>query len=235
MSGLLDLMLPPACAACGMLLEVESPLCPPCRAVLIPLPTPSCVRCSEPGHFASGACPRCVLNPPAFETATAPFVHDGPLARAIHRFKYEDHPELAVPLGALLANGVPGWLRPDEVLLAIPLHAARLYQRKFDQAELLVRSLARGLGRSAGAKGLERSRATKRQVGLTEPDRQANLLGAFRVEKGAEVRGRAIVLVDDVFTTGATARAAAEALRDAGATSVRILTLARAYSGEGAS
>ncbi len=228
MSGLLDILFPPACVGCGRVLPVNTSFCEGCDAAVERIIDPRCRRCAEPGDFADATCPRCAARPPPFEAAFAPFAHEGPVARAIHRFKYEDHPELAAPLALLLASEAATFLAaaPGE-LCALPLHRLRLRSRKYDQAELLAGELARRTGR-VRIELLNRNRATERQVGLTEAARDANVRGAFVASP--ECAGRDLILVDDVFTTGATARAAAEALLQAGARSVRVLTLARAYT-----
>ena len=229
MSGLLELAYPPSCTACGEVLDGEAPFCDACRTDVHALPGEGCSVCSEPGRFPRGLCPRCTLRPPPFARAWAPFVHEGAIARAIHQFKYEDHPELAVPLGSLLASRAAEFLRAAQgELCAIPLHASRYRERRYDQAHLLAAALGRAAGRGTLERALLRVRATKRQVGLDESSREQNLAGAF-VASG-EVSGRALVLVDDVFTTGATARAAASALLEAGAAELRVLTLARAFT-----
>jgi predicted amidophosphoribosyltransferase len=255
----LDLLFPPSCAACGTVHEGGGAFCERCEVGLEPL-IPGCSRCAEPGEFRDDVCPRCQLRPPPFSRVWVPFHHDGPVARAIHRFKYEDHPELARPLAALLAQSghperrpggpqskghpergrqAPESKGPPEPfdsaqgeretwsVCAIPLHASRYHQRLYDQAELLASELAKCLGLPfIGA--LERTRATQRQVGLSEAARVANVDGAFRAV--ANVTGRRLLLVDDVFTTGSTARAAARALIEAGALEVVVVTVARAAS-----
>lgn len=231
--GLLDLLYPPACAGCG---EVMGPgdaaFCPPCQATVEPLPAEGCPRCAEPGRHPGRSCPRCTLHPPPFRVAHAPFVHGGALSRAVHRFKYEDHPELARPLGRLLARGAANWLsgRDDAALCPLPLHAGRFRSRRYDQAWLLAAELSRVTGLPLARGALTRIRATERQVGRDETAREANVHGAFRAE-APRVNDRRLILVDDVFTTGATARAAALALTQAGAARVEVLTLARAWSG----
>lgn len=231
--GLLDLLYPPACAGCG---EVCGPdadaFCFACHATVEPLPLQGCARCSEPGRHPGRHCPRCTLHPPPFRRAHAPFVHGGALSRAVHRFKYEDHPELARPLGQLLARAASPWLegRRDAWLCPLPLHAARFRARHYDQAWLLAAELSRVTRLPLARGALTRTRATERQVGRDEAAREANVHGAFRATSN-RVRDRRLILVDDVFTTGATARAAAHALREAGAAQVEVLTLARAWSG----
>lgn len=250
--GFWELFFPPSCAACGKVYDAAGAFCPECALGLEAMGGARCAVCGEPGEFARERCPRCELNPPPFDRAISPFHHDGPLARAIHRFKYEDHPELARPLGLLLAEALAqeppvhpeqpqseakGQSKPvlsnveggqnfsSYALCAIPLHKTRYAQRLYDQAELLAVEASKALELPhLGA--LERVRATTRQVGLSEAEREANVRGAFRAV--ADVKGRDLLLVDDVLTTGATARAAAGALKDAGANRVVLLTVARA-------
>ncbi|MCP3104635.1 competence protein F [Myxococcus sp. K15C18031901] len=113
-------------------------------------------------------------------------------------------------------------------MVALPLHTRRYHARQYDQAHLLAVALARHLGRHAPARWLTRTRETRRQVGLNEAERADNLAGAFTAAR--QVAGQEVLLVDDVFTTGATARAAGVALLDAGASRVEVLTLARAFT-----
>ena len=237
--ALQDVFFPPACTACGRVLpnaarpgrgapELAAFFCPECEVEVDRLPSGGCRRCAEPGEFLRGRCPRCASHPPPFECAFAPLVHQGAIARAVHLFKYEDRPELADPLARLLAREATGFLAAAPGgLCAVPLHRSRLRRRRYDQAELLTRALAR-LARRGRIAALTRTRRTDRQVGLAEAAREENLRGAFTATPSAT--GRDVVLVDDVFTTGATARAAASALLAAGARSVRVLALARAFT-----
>jgi ComF family protein len=221
-SALLDLVYPPRCAACGAPVRAE-PFCLDCATAVDPVP-PGCARCGHPGPDA--ACGPCLVSPPAFDAVVAGGLFGGPLADAIHALKYGGRPALARPLGAWLAARAP--LPEGAVVVSVPLSRARRISRGYDQAALLADAVCRAAGargrRLAGA--LRRVRETAPQVGLGREERRRNVAGAF--EASGVVAGRDVVLVDDVVTTGATADAAARALRQAGARSVRVLALARA-------
>lgn len=226
--AVVDVLLPPACASCDVVLPGPQGFCDDCAHEVLELPTVHCRRCAEPGAFERGLCSRCVSGV-VWERAWAPFEHEGSIAKAIHRFKYEDRSDLSRPLGILLAalskhelTSMPG------VLVPLPLHEARFRERKFDQAGLLAAVVGQRAGREVQAGWLSRTRNTRRQVGLSEAEREANVRGAFVAS--AAVRGQDVVLVDDVLTSGATAREAVRALTAAGAARVFVLTLARARS-----
>ena len=226
-AGLLEVFFPPSCVACDEVLPAPGFFCEACAPLVEELPAVACGSCGEPGRFPGDRCPRCERRLPPFTGAYAPFEHDGALARAIHRYKYEDHPELARPLGGLLAATSRDFLaRAPGALCPIPLHVQRFRERKYDQATLLAVELAKATGRALEDGWLTRARATERQVGLTDAQREQNVRGAFTADPRAA--GHEVVLVDDVLTTGATAREAAQALLDVGATRVVVLTLARA-------
>ena len=221
----LDLIFPPRCAACDAL--GESPFCGLCAETLVPLPA-GCPVCGVPQDetllpaLRPRRCPNCRAQPPRFSFATAPYLHGGALADAIHRLKYERREELAGPLGVLFeACAVP----KSDVVVPIPLHPRRLRQRGYDQARLLAAAAAKRFGLPM-APLLRRVRETGQQVGRDRSARERSVRGAF--SSAGRVLGLRICLVDDVLTTGATASAAAAALLDAGAARVEVRTLARA-------
>jgi ComF family protein len=222
LGALFELVYPPRCAACGEPVRAE-PFCEVCAGAVDPVP-PGCGRCGQPGP--DPVCGACFASPPAFETVRAGGLLGGPLADAIHALKYRNRPALARPLGVWLAARAP--LAPGAVVVSVPLARGRRVERGYDQAALLADHLAR----ASGARGrrlravLRRVRETPPQVGRTREERARNVAGAF--EALPAVQGKDVVLVDDVVTTGATADAAAAALRRAGARSVVVVALARA-------
>jgi ComF family protein len=222
----LDVLFPSACVACDAVLTGQAFFCADCAPLLLETGPVHCARCAEPGRFPADLCPRCHRSLPPFRRAFAPYEHDGAIARAIHRFKYEDRPELAGPLGELLVRSCTAFLAlAPRAICPIPLHAARYRSRRYDQATLLAAELCRRLENASLRDDLlTRRRATKRQVGLSDEARVANVAGAFEARGGVP----AVLLIDDVMTTGATASAAARALIGAGVGQVEVLTLCRA-------
>jgi ComF family protein len=179
-------------------------------------PSAFCVACSASIERYEGA-----IDPVAFGQ------YGGALTRAIQRFKYEDHPHLARPLGALLRDACRRSRVAAEVVVPVPLHARRLVQRGYNQSALLAHHVAVELGVPVSTNALARVVDTAPQVELTRDARRANVDGAFRVVRAAPVEGRIVVLVDDVSTTGATLRACRHALLRAGVSRVTSVVVAR--------
>jgi ComF family protein len=140
--------------------------------------------------------------------------------------KYQGLFTLTKPLAQLMVEGWPVWEKPPDILMPVPLHPRRKKQRGFNQSALLVKHLGKQLGINTNLVDLERVRNTVPQVGLSPKRRQENVRGAFKVGTDS-ANGKQILLIDDVFTTGATMLAAADALYSAGATSVSAYCLAR--------
>jgi ComF family protein len=221
----LDFLFPTRCAACDV--PGESPFCGVCAETLLPVP-PGCPVCGVPldesllPALRPRRCVHCREKPPRFALATAPFLHGGALAEAIHRLKYERREDLVAPLGVLFE----GCAVPDSDLLApIPLHCSRLRERGYDQATLLAHAASKRF-RLPVAHVLRRTRPTGQQVGRDRAARARSLRGAFEATRS--LTGIRICLIDDVLTTGATASAAADAVLLAGAGRVEVRTLARA-------
>ncbi|HUL59149.1 MAG TPA: double zinc ribbon domain-containing protein [Anaeromyxobacteraceae bacterium] len=218
-SALLDLVYPPRCAACGE--AGAEPFCAICAEAIEEVPR-GCPRCGVPG--LPEVCGACLAAPPAFDAVRAGGLLGGPLADAVHALKYRQRPALARPLGRWLAHRIA--LPAGAAVVAVPLAPGRRRTRGYDQAALLADHLARAAGAPRLRAVLRRVRETAPQVGRSRAGRAVNVRGAFAASRRAA--GRDLVLLDDVVTTGATADAAAEALRRAGARSVVVVALARA-------
>jgi ComF family protein len=223
-----QLFLPAECLLCHALLGFDRSremICPVCRHRFRPIVPPWCARCGQPEPLF-GTCRICREWPPALRYARSAVWLDPAARRAVHAFKYGGLPRLAADLTAMLER-VPVPDRDRAVLVPIPLARGRLARRGFNQSERLARLLARRWRRPV-AELLVRGRETPTQTTLTPAARVANVAGAFSVGKAQSALSSPLILVDDVFTTGATLASAARALEDAGARSIAAVTFGRA-------
>ena len=234
LDGASALLLPRCCVVCGKtpLARADRGVCPRCLGMLpSPLSRP-CARCGAalpPGHEGKGRCPRCEDKPAHVRSVRASYRYEEGIREWIHIFKFRPEPCLARILGPLTARSLvhfPLAPRP-ELVVPVPLHPVRRRSRGFNQAERLARYVADAVRMPLERAVLRRVRNTPSQVGQGIHERQRNMRGAFRCQRASRVRGRCVVLVDDVLTTGATLSGAARALRMAGARSVHAAVLAR--------
>jgi ComF family protein len=186
---------------------------------------PVCPKCGRPHTSVTYPCHICQEHPLPLQQIRAATFYAGPVAEVLKQFKYGGYFGLAQPLGNLMLAAWPRWQCPVDLVVSIPLHTARQRERGYNQSELLARFLERHLDWQVETAALKRSRRTRPQVGLNNVERQANVRGAF-IADPALVRGRQILLIDDVHTTGATLVAAAEVLLAAGAKLVSAYCLA---------
>lgn len=231
--GLTDLVLPPvahdsreATAAAGLSADawnrvvfLEDPVCDGCGAAFE----------YDGGDFASDRCAACLASPYAFGRARAACLYDTASRGLILKYKHGDQQQFAGLFARWLSRAAAKLIEEADALVPVPLHASRLLARRFNQAAEIARPLARSSARQYLPDALVRTRATQTQGGRSARGRRLNVKAAFGVtEAGArQVRGRRILLVDDVLTTGATGEACARALLDAGARAVDLAVIAR--------
>lgn len=220
----IEFLFPTACAACGKLGPM---ICSQCRSRFCEIESPICIRCGHPSPNSVVSCISCRVEGFNLNQSRACFKYTEPLESIIKRYKYDGLHALAKPLGNMMAQKWPEWAQTPDMIVPIPLHVRRLRSRGFNQAQLLAHQLGATLGIGVNDLVLRRERNTKPQVDLSPIERKKNVQKAFQAKPGP-VKGLKILLIDDVFTTGATMNSAADALLEAGAKSVSAYCLARA-------
>lgn len=230
--AMLDLVLPPQCLACDRLVAVHGSLCPTCWSRLTLIERPYCARLGVPfAHFTGDGVlsAEALADPPPFDRCRAVAAFDDVARRLVHGLKYRDRLDLATWMGGWMVRAGADVVPVADLVIPVPLHVRRLWYRRANQAALLAQAIARQAGRPFAPTVLRRVRPTEQQVGLTADQRNRNVRGAFGVadRAAATVRGRRVLLVDDVYTTGATVKAATRTLLKAGAVAVDVLVFAR--------
>lgn len=223
--SLIEFLFPARCLGCG---QEGAFLCASCLAGLPRHLPPYCVKCGQglpPTDSGPGLCLRCRQVPLDIDGIRSPYLFVGTVREAVHAFKYRQLRALAPTLALLLHQYLAAQPLPADTVMSVPLHRRRLRERGYNQAALLARELGKLLGLPV-VNALRRTRDAPPQArAATAEDRRRNVAQAFATSRPLE--GRAILLVDDVCTTGATLEACARALKRAGAASVWGLTLAR--------
>ena len=220
-SALADLFYPQRCVGCDR--RATDLLCPTCFEALPRIGRPVCARCGMPTAFETFVCYECKGVDFGFESARAPLRYEGVGEEIVHALKYRGYTRVVERLAVPLMVGVLDSGLGFDAVVPVPLHRSRLRRRGFNQAELLARGVARKIN-SPVSGTLQVVRRTQDQVLLSAAGRRANVAGAFRAR---DRLGGRVLLIDDVFTTGATMSACAEALLRAGAGEVRALSLCR--------
>jgi len=225
----LNIVFPPVCLNCHVRIDnADKFLCESCTLKIEPITEKICSRC---GSLVSEAgCESCVEHRWYFTKARSLFPYEGVLKELIHELKYKEMANIGRFLGDKAVSYIREKHYPEEcdVVTAIPLHPVRQRERGYNQAGLLAATIAKEMDWLYQAKLIERKRYTATQTSLSRNEREANIRQAFRVQKNIDVKQKKILLIDDVFTTGATVNAASQILKDAGAEAVYVLTIGRA-------
>jgi len=227
-----SLLYPPHCEGCATETTAHEYLCGTCREKVKRIQPPFCETCSQPFDGAidgTFTCANCLDRRFHFDCAVSAYRSRGIVRDLIHRFKYHSDYRLRHPLADWLAASLSDARiasRPFDFFVPVPLHATRLREREFNQAEVLARLLQKRTGHTA-LDCLRRIRYTTTQTRFDRKERMENLRNAFELRKYMSVQGKHLLLIDDVLTTGSTVDECSRVLRKAGAASVRVITVAR--------
>lgn len=232
-----NLFFPANCHICsgplpGTAGAFDENLCMECFSSIKRCSPVACSLCGKPlkENKEKETCPDCLRNPPAHERLVSCYAYDGALRRLIHIYKYENRPYLASTISRLILKAVPeGWLNEFDALVYIPLHPARQREREYNQAELALRQLSISSGKKV-VPLLKRKKNTRPLSQLAKKDRLKALDNAFCIDKKqiSEVRGKRVLLFDDIVTTASTARLASAIIKkEAGCSEINFLTFAR--------
>lgn len=229
----LDLIIPPRCAGCGATLEVSNHLCASCWAKMEWIDKPYCPVSGLPFSYDLGddmVSASVLARPPVYDRARSVTAF-GDTARAlVHQLKYYDRTDLANVMGRWMVRAGADCLDdPDSWIVPVPLHISRLWWRRYNQAAMLAKAVSAECGLRFQPDLLRRVRPTRQQVGLSSDERRSNVEGAFQLHlpDRLTLSGRRVVLIDDVWTTGATLEACCRVLRRAEAGEICIITFAR--------
>ena len=234
--AVVDGILPPRCLACGAIVDEPDALCGPCWAAMTFFAPPWCAVCGLPFPHPMGenaVCADCARDRPSWDRARAVMRYDKHSRRLVLALKHGDRTHLARALGGWMRRAGAEVLDGADLILPVPLHWTRLFARRYNQAGLLAHAIRAAGGPPVAPDWLVRRRRTPSQGRLGAVARARNVRGAFALRPGRSIRGKRIVLIDDVLTTGATVEECARVLRRGGAEFVGVLTLARALRAGG--
>lgn len=234
MQALIQLVYPPQCITCGALVDSDFGLCGPCWRETPFIAGLTCTKCGTPlpgeaGQDEEVLCDDCLTLARPWDKGAAAVLYDGKAREMILALKHGDRMDIARPAAGWMLRAGGHLIQPDMVVAPVPLYWTRLFTRRYNQAALLSGQIARLAGVAHVPDLLQRIRQTHSQDGKSRAARFENTTGAFRLHprRAAAIRGKPVLLVDDVMTSGATLAAAADICRAGGATSVNVLAFAR--------
>ncbi len=228
-----DIILPPRCPVTGELVSHQGAVAPNAWAQLQFITHPFCIKCGIPFGFGEEEdglrCMSCVETPPIYESARAALIYDETSRDLILGFKHGDKTHMAPSFIPWLTRAGAEMLEQADLLVPVPLHHSRLFIRRYNQAALIADALAKETGIKHLPMALKRTRATPSQGYLKTEERRKNVKSAFiaYAKYISSLKGKSVILIDDVYTTGATVEECTKTLLKAGVSNVHILTLAR--------
>lgn len=237
--GLLNFVFPLDCKICEKPIRESKgySICKDCFKTIELIERPYCIKCGKPliptDFFKQNReilCLDCKRKKYSFEFSRSTGVYDKVLKKCIHLFKYYGEKKLAKPLGKLMVDYLSKndeFKKKVDLIIPVPLHKNDLKKRGFNQSVLLSKVIGDYFSVPVGEKVLIKKKSTPFQVNLSKKEREKNILRAFSVEKPEEIKGKNILILDDVFTTGSTVEECAKELKEARAKNIYVLTLAR--------
>ena len=228
----LDVLLPPQCLRCATIVETHGTLCPPCWSTIRFIERPLCDACGIPFEFDVGEgalCPECIRDRPEYTRSRAALVYDEGSRGMILGLKHGDRTDTVSAFARWMARAGAELLAEADVIVPVPLHWTRLFARRYNQSALIAHALGKLSGVTVVPDLLVRFRRTPPLGKLGAVERRTTIRNVFAVHprRGHHLEGRRVLLIDDVHTTGSTARGCARTLLSGGAVCVNALTLAR--------
>lgn len=237
MGKAVDTILPPRCVVTGTYVDRQGMVSPQAWRELSFITTPYCVSCGVPLAFEMGGgsiCAPCTQSMPSFDKARSALIYDDSSRNIILRFKHADQTHAVHAFIPWILRAGHEFIEDADFIVPVPLHRYRLLKRRYNQAALIARELAKETAGTYVADLLQRRRSTPSQGYMNFKERHKNVKNAFVISPrhALKIRGKSIVLVDDVYTTGATVKECTKILKKAGASKVYVLTLARTVRSE---
>ena len=224
--NVLDFALPPRCGGCGAIVDEVESFCADCWRTLEFLGSGGCSRCGIPLQATEAElCGACLARPPRLDRIRSAVAYDDISSSIALRLKYGRKVGLARTMSRYMSPLLTDL--PEALLVPVPLHRSRLWRRGFNQSAIVAKALSKQTGLPICVEALKRVRPTPPLKGMNMRQRRRTVAGAFRANPAVELRGRTVVLIDDVLTTGSTANACARVLKSAGAERVELISWAR--------